>query len=232
MTTVLILVPTPMERDELSLRWISKSSEVQIDVCGFGLVAAAARTSQLIARHEPKHVVLLGIAGQLGGGDHVGKVMAFRRVGVLGLGVGAEQFDEPARATSESVGKDDSASLRSPSEMGWEQFQDIGDELTLDATVGVDDAIQGDLLLSVCAASATPGQASARATRYPAADAEDMEAFAVAFISKLAGVRFSVFRGISNRAGDRNHSRWCIESAMDRVVEVLPNVLAAAGVRR
>ena len=51
--------------------------------------------------------------------------------------------------------------------------------------------------------------------------AEDMEGFAVATACRLANVPLSIIRGISNVAGDRDHRRWEIDLAIDRLAQRL-----------
>ena len=41
-----------------------------------------------------------------------------------------------------------------------------------------------------------------------------MEGFAVAFACRLQGVPCDIVRGISNAAGDRDHSRWQTAAAL------------------
>jgi futalosine hydrolase len=59
--------------------------------------------------------------------------------------------------------------------------------------------------------------------KHPSAIAEDMEGFSVAAACKLAGKPIRIVRGISNRAGDRDHRFWEIDrgldAAMTRVLE-------------
>ena len=55
----LVLVPT-----ELELRALGPPSALgNVEICGFGPVAAAARTAALLAERRPERVVLVGIAG-------------------------------------------------------------------------------------------------------------------------------------------------------------------------
>jgi len=55
----LVLVPT-----ELELRALETPCALgPVEICGFGPVAAAARTAALLAEHRPERVLLLGIAG-------------------------------------------------------------------------------------------------------------------------------------------------------------------------
>ncbi|HBB73729.1 MAG TPA: hypothetical protein DC048_04670, partial [Planctomycetaceae bacterium] len=67
MTRTLVLVPTDLERRLLEpvLAEGMRSGD-RLDLCGFGPVAAAARTARLVATHAPARVLLVGIAGRLG----------------------------------------------------------------------------------------------------------------------------------------------------------------------
>ena len=67
----LLLIPTEPElrllRPRLGPLALSDRMAGQwtIALCGFGLVAAAARTAMLIAQQRPQQVMLVGIAGAL-----------------------------------------------------------------------------------------------------------------------------------------------------------------------
>src|SRR5471030_1897403 len=70
---------------------------VRSEVCGFGVVAAAARSAQLLAQLRPSRVLLLGIAGgfepELAS---VGSALEFSRVAIDGIGVGeGDRFVPP-----------------------------------------------------------------------------------------------------------------------------------------
>ena len=69
------------------------------------------------------------------------------------------------------------------------------------------------LLLSACAASACEADVLSRLRLFPSATAEDMEGFAVTAACRLSGIPLDIVRGISNTAGDRDHSRWQIDAA-------------------
>jgi futalosine hydrolase len=69
-------------------------------------------------------------------------------------------------------------------------------------------------LLTVCAASGSRAEASARCERHPFARAEDMEGFGVALACAIARIPLSIVRGISNVAGERDVSRWQIGAAL------------------
>ena len=50
----LVLVPTEKE-----LQYLTLDQRLRIEICGFGPVAAAARTAALIAEHSPRQICLL-----------------------------------------------------------------------------------------------------------------------------------------------------------------------------
>jgi futalosine hydrolase len=52
-----------------------------------------------------------------------------------------------------------------------------------------------------------------------------MEGFAAAVACKLAGVPLSIIRGISNRAGYRDLSRWKVKEALEAAAELLSDSL-------
>ncbi|WP_146575824.1 futalosine hydrolase [Neorhodopirellula pilleata] len=226
MSRPLLLVPTAMERERLIAAFAHRGGvgQWQIELCGFGVIAAAALTTRHLIRHRPDHVVLAGIAGTLHPDIAVGSAVWFSEVLCDGIGVGGE-FGDP---------------FISASELGWSQVNLPGAEdgnpieisdrlpLMLPTTVTPDSSPleRASSLLTVCAASASPAMAACRRERardQATADlvAEDMEGFAVATACRLANVPLSIIRGISNIAGDRDHRRWEIDLAIDRIAERL-----------
>jgi futalosine hydrolase len=218
--TNLLVIPTSIERrvvepyiHKLNPRLLNDLCW-QIELCGFGLVAAAARTSQAISLHRPQRVLLIGIAGSLQDTVLPGTACAFDRVTCHGIGVGASL----------------SKSHLSADQMGWahceanENYPAVGDTIRiaplgrgmsnsgLDAPIGQ--------LLSVTTASADEFEASVRRQRYPNAMTEDMEGFAVAIACSIANVPVQIVRGISNRAGDRDHAHWKFEDALYAAVDL------------
>ena len=166
--------------------------------CGFGPVAAAAIATDTIIAHQPRRVILLGIAGAYLSSENnfrIGQAYRFGTVTVDGIGVGA------------------GTEFQSANDLGWPQFAGdqhrpaIHDKIELSAN-------SSHHLLTVCAASATPTQAEHRQRRY-GASAEDMEGFAVAMACQLQNVPLEIIRGISNVAGDRNKSNWQIKDALN-----------------
>lgn len=210
MSSTLILVPTELERLRLR-RFIDAS--VTLELCGFGPIAAAARTARLIAERRPRRVALIGIAGTF---DEtrlpVGSAGAFGRVVQGGLGV------------------DDPSGFLGPRELGLPQVAaedgraDVHDELGLwvprlsvSCTTGV--------LLTHPTASADGGQATARRALRPDVLAEDMEAFGVALAAFATGTPVLVVRGASNPVGDRDTAGWKIDTALRSAAELLERAL-------
>lgn len=218
-TRCLLLSPTQFELRAL----VSHLSERELDtvfleVCGFGPVAAAARTSLLIAKYKPEMVLLAGIAGSLDPRCVVGKAYGFFRVRSYGIGVG------------------DGSQFQSAGQVGWNQLEGEGD-LKFD---GVGDAISksnespsfdcqfetSGELLSVCAASASEAEVRVKKGFCPDAAAEDMEGFAVAAACVMNNVPWFIVRGISNLAGDRLKGNWQTDGALLKAAEHVSRILA------
>lgn len=198
-THTLLLIPTPLEAQHLAQAgpW---PPGVRVECCGFGPVAAAARTAQLLAAHEPQRVLLAGIAGSY---DlerlPLGQAQTFARVALDGVGAGeGAEFLGPAQMFPQWTPEDGSAPVVDSLDLL------LPPELSSDAP----------LLLSVCAAAGGQAHAAARRQRHPAALAEDMEAFGAAFACRLADVPLGVVRGASNAVGQRDPASWLIEPAL------------------
>ena len=190
----LLLVPTELERACLA-RQPGFGVDSTCKLCGFGPVAAAARTSSLIARYEPARVILVGIAGTFDSvALPVGGAAVFARVLMHGVGVG------------------NGVTFISADALGFQQWEEdgIGDELSLAVPV----APVSGALLTCASAAASPDEAAKRRVQVPEAVAEDMEGFAVALACRLADVPLVVVRGISNEVGDRQVNRWHLDDAL------------------
>lgn len=202
----LVLVPTQLERDQLEL---DTADDVRVELCGFGLVVAGAKASQLITSYRPQRVLLCGIAGALSDDIDVGDACQFKRVGIHGIGVG-------------HAGEHTAAE-----KLGWLQWKgggiEIGSELVLDFSG--DDETTRDLLVSVCAGSSNSFDAELVRSAFPAAFAEEMEGFAVATAAKLASVPCQIVRGFSNIAGDRDQNNWEIAEAMSSVSKLANQII-------
>jgi len=210
----LILVPTPLEKGHLApliADAVARCDGV-VEVCGFGLVAAAAQSAAAISQRQPERVLLLGIAGNYG--DRVAVGRATRIDSVICDGVGAGLGDRHESA----------------SQLGWSMVESADSDSDTRQAIG--DCIRlregNRVLVSCCAASSNATEADARRTAYPDAVAEDMEGFAVALSCKLAGVPLTIIRGISNVAGDRNHAEWEIEAALRAAAELAIPILGGA----
>ncbi len=193
----LILIPTEMERTQVEPQLCIPNSAIEI--CGFGPVIPAAKTSQLLETHKPDRVLLIGIAGVYDQVLAVGTAFSFSEVSLYGVGAG--EGDEFLTAK----------------EMGWNQWdgeeRPIGDMISI--TPLTDNAAQ---LLTVCSAAGSRDEVELRLNKFPLALAEDMEGFAVASACRLAGVPISIVRGFSNKAGNRDTSSWRITEALQAAV--------------
>ena len=203
--TNLILVPTEGEHERLCRYWgQALPNECAVEICGFGQIAAAARTSALIAKLSPRIVVLVGLAGTFDSRCQIGKAYRFQRVRCDGIGVG--------------LGTDRKAA----SEIGWNHFGEIEDEIKVQPfnTKGASDYSQL-VLLSVCAASASTEEAHQRKKRFPEAVAEDMESFGVALACQMAQCKLEIVRGISNQVGNRDHTNWLVDESLDAAAQIV-----------
>ena len=211
----LILIPTEIEQRLLALRLAAlRPADAAVELCGFGIVAAAARTAQLLAALRPERVILVGIAGRLDDRLAIGAATLFDSVACHGIGVGSGPAFIPAAA------------------LGWRQWPGdsgepasaIGDLLPCAVPAG-GDLPRERLLLTVAAAAAGPDDVSFRKAIYPEASAEEMEGFAVALACRLAGVPCTIVRGISNTAGDRDKAHWQIEAPIAAAADLVLRLL-------
>ncbi len=211
----LILIPTEPERRLLAPHLAALNpDDAAVELCGFGVVAAAARTAQLLAALRPEKVILVGIAGRLDDRLAIGAATLFDSVACHGIGVGSGPAFIPAAA------------------LGWRQWPgDSGD-----ADPGVGDVLpcavpEGSdlpserLLLTVTAAAAGPDDVSFRKAIFPEASAEEMEGFAVALACRLFRIPCTIVRGISNTAGDRDKARWQIEPPLAAAADIVLQLL-------
>lgn len=211
----LLLIPTQPEWTVLQPLLIdaARSGDWSIELCGFGPIAAAARTSLLIARDRPRRVLLTGIAGAYAPRLAIGAAAVFDHVACYGVGAGAGDQHQTA------------------GDLGWPHWQGaasssvIGDMIALDPG-GEPGLPDGGLLLTCCSAAAAAEDVQRRMRKYPRATAEDMEGFGVALACGLAGVPLQIARGISNQAGDRNQANWQVSAALRAVAELALTIIA------
>ena len=228
----LILIPTAFERGIVE-RCLQerKSADVDlvrgwnIELCGFGLIAAAACTTRAISRYQPARVLLIGIAGSLNDTLPSG-------VGTLGT---ACHFDT---VTCHGIGVGGCFSLDhlSADDMGWSHCEANDRHAAIGDTIRISPIAAGSHqkfmdektrhLLSVATASADESEADLRRKRCPGAMAEDMEGFAVALACAIMDLPVQIVRGFSNRAGDRDHRRWKTEEALHSAVNIAVDLMS------
>lgn len=213
MPAPLILIPTAGEMSVIAgrLEAIGFPAE-RIALCGFGPVAAASRTTQLLLQSPADHVFLAGIAGGLDREFAPGSAMSFSEVAMYGIGAGVAD------------------TFRTAGDLGWSHWKQttesggefrIGDQITLFD----ENRHEERQLLTVCSAAATQKDVHDRRLTFPKAVAEDMEGFSVAFACAMAGCRLSIIRGISNVAGDRDKAHWRIADALHAASDLLIETL-------
>ena len=211
MTPIVLLIPTEFEHAFVKERAESLTTKHKLIVatCGFGPVLPAAITTEKIQQHRARLVILCGIAGANQGASlDVGAAYEFSRIRIDGVGAGQ------------------GTEFKAPSQMGWTQFAGDADRPSIGDVIDIGDA-EGRSLLTVCAAAGDRDQANDRYQRY-ATEAEDMEAFAVAAACQLQNVPLRVVRGISNIAGDRDHSKWKSAEAMRAAMDIVERIVQEA----
>jgi futalosine hydrolase len=214
--TNLILVPTQRELEVIRPRMADtlQHHDCSFQICGFGPIAAAARTGALLSRYKPERVILVGIAGSYTDRLKIGSAHRFDSVACDGVGVG--------------IGKD----FQCASELGWYQFNGdeteprVADVVRLDSAY-VDGIPSSGMAVTCCAASANRTEAQWRRSRFPVAVAEEMEGFAVALACSLARTPVQIVRGISNRVGDRDHKNWMIDQALAAATDFAQRLIPA-----
>ena len=196
----LILIPTEFERQLAATKidaLIQRSVEVQI--CGIGLIESAIRTLELVHAHRPQQVWLVGIAGSYVDELIVGQAYEFSEVCCYGIGVGAAEH------------------YQSVNELGWSSSLGNG----MQERISLTPLTPARSLLSTTAASANAQEAKQKLLKFPDCQAEDMEAFSVARACQSMNVPLRIIRGISNRAGDREHKRWKTMDAMRSAIALV-----------
>ncbi|MFT7484916.1 MAG: futalosine hydrolase [Candidatus Paceibacteria bacterium] len=210
----LLLVPTELEHARLQDLGGFTPGTCLVSLCGFGPVASAARTAQLLGQLRPKRVLLVGIAGAYDTEQApVGSALEFEEVAMHGIGAG------------------EGTAFEGPPALGFPQWpgspgttkHPVVDSLPLACPKGVG---QGTLL-TTCAAAKQEEQSRFRQDLFGEAVAEDMEGFAVAMACALAQTPLRIIRGISNRVADRDPATWRIPAALaaarDRAQAILAN---------
>ena len=215
----LLLFPTELEQRRFLDRGALEPGHALQAVCGFGPVAAAARTAHLVATLRPRRVILLGIAGAYDVERHPpGSALVFARVAIEGVGAGEGERLVGPRALGFPQWPGSPGTTAAP----------VDDALDLWRPDRLAPELRADLLLTTCAAADDDALVGRRLERHPGAAAEDMEGFAVALACALEGVPVGIVRGISNRAGDRDGRHWKIPAALAAARRALDELLEAA----
>lgn len=184
---MLVVVPTRFELNFIRVEKFS-STAADFQVCGFGPVAAGIRTLELIHEQNPDRVVLMGIAGRYDASLEIGRAYFFDVVSMFGIGAGN--------------GKD----FLSNKDLQLPQLEFPDGEIVYETIRCGGTSVEKPSreILTVVSAAATADEVQQRRARFPAAMAEDMEAFSVALACKITGVELTIIRGISNEAGQRS----------------------------
>lgn len=203
----MVLVPTELERRALLPHWGPHLPALQL--AGFGPIAAAAQTTRALVEtpmHPVDRVLLIGIAGSF---DlerwPLGTAHTFDEVVLDHFGVG--------------YGRDSKTSI----ELGFAQL-DGPDPLFERARLDTLDHGAG-LLVTTPVASAHAAEAAERRARYINPLAEDMEGFGVALACHMLKTPLTIVRGASNTVGDRDASRWQIQTALQAAAALAETIL-------
>lgn len=178
--------------------------------CGVGPVNAALAAGQLLERHQPRGVLLVGIAGSFDTTAHP--------LGCLRL-INEECWPEYGIAGSHGV---------HARALGFPQAeingQPVWDRLAWDAaadvrTLGLPWAglpiARG---LTVAGVTGTPRRAASMRRRFQP-DLEHMEGFPLALACRQAGLPFVQLRSVSNPVGVRDKAAWDIPGALQALEE-------------
>lgn len=208
----LLLVPTELELRRLEDLGGFGHGLALTRLCGFGPIAAAARTAALLAELRPARVLLVGIAGSYDTqAAPLESALEFGEVALTGVGAG------------------EGADFQGPPALGFPQWpgspgttpHPVVDSLPLHAPAAA------ALLLSSCAASADAAMAERRRGAFPTALCEDMEGFGVALACALSATPLRIVRGVSNLVGDRDPAHWRIPGALEAARQRASQVLSS-----
>lgn len=201
----LVLIPTSLELSlaHVHLEKLKESSQVQVELCGLGLIEAGIAAMRFFQRVQPSCVWHLGIAGSYNHRLRLSEAYEFSRLACYGVGVGEGE------------------NFQSASQLGWSKTMGVVTGEILQLNSGSPDR----LLISVPSASANEREVALKMRIFPEAVAEDMESYAVAVACKAQGIPLRVIRGISNQAGDRDMSRWQAAAAMQATVALTADLI-------
>jgi futalosine hydrolase len=187
----LILVPSNLEAEAL------RDLDLEIKVCGVGVIEAAIESYKLMERLEPDFVILTGLAGAYPDTDLVpGDIVIASK----------EIWADSGKKLSQDY-------LPLADSLGMIREIEIDESLTKEAFL-IPEAVKvkRGAVCTVCACSYEFGRAVLISKKYGAL-AENMEGFAVALAAQKAGIPFAEVRAISNLLKDPE-APWNIEKAL------------------
>ncbi|HEY8474060.1 MAG TPA: futalosine hydrolase [Natronosporangium sp.] len=198
---ILVATAVDAERDAVLAGLPADSAPVTVVTVGVGPAAAAAGTARRLALAEAagdpyRTVISAGIAGGFAGRAPVGAVVL------------------ASRSRQADLGADSPAGFLPIDQLGFGTSAAAADPDALAALrARLPDALVGEVL-TVATVTGTADRAAALASAHPAALAEAMEGYAVAYAAAAAGAGFAELRTIANPVGPRDRAAWRIGEAL------------------
>lgn len=198
---ILLLVPTNMELQRMSLDHLNEA--VEIAVCGFGPVSTAIFLTQQLSRSKYPLILLVGLAGAYPGmGVGVGDVCVAESEVYADLGRCFANGIEPIAPPNEIV------------PMWFDLRQDWHSDLKACIHHLMEEmGTKIVRMATVCCVSCTSERAKYISQGWNVA-VENMEGAAAAQVCALCHIPFVEIRSVSNMVGDCNRSNWQIETAL------------------
>lgn len=176
---------------------------------GVGPVAAAVSTAMALASGNYDMVVSAGLAGGFPGRAPIGSIVVASSTRWADLGADTDE------------GFLDLAGLGLA---GGDVLPATGGRWATDALGAAGLPVLTGEILTLATMTGTDRRGTELAAVHPAALAEAMEGYGVAWAAQAAGVRWAEVRAVSNLVGRRDRSAWNIPAAFDalrRAVEAL-----------
>lgn len=177
---------------------------IQYCTCGVGILPAVFRLQQWVVTHQPAIIIMVGIAGTFYQQWLPGWVVAIESetmgdVGVEENDVFSDVFD---------------MKLSDPNEAPFKQKQLINPWLPQLNVLGLPQVNA----ITISEISTRPHRIAQLQQKYQPA-VESMEGAALHYVGLQTGIPFLQLRAISNAVGDRDKSRWHIQSALQQLTE-------------
>jgi futalosine hydrolase len=194
---------------------------------GVGPVAAAVAVARLLAALDragtpASLVVSAGIAGGFAGRARIGDAVIARNAVFADLGAATDDgFLDLA-----GLGLAGGAPLASPVTLDGLPTGNVLRGLVTGDVRTLDGLVTGDVL-TLATMTGTDAGAAALAAAHPAAVAEAMEGYGVAWAAAEHGVPWAEVRAISNLIGRRDRSGWDIPAAFESLGAAVATVVTA-----